>query len=64
MGFILNLFSCFSGSSTVRVDGIEEIGVLGKTQIVDGDQEAKSKSRKGALIPMSFFPLGSNLSRL
>lgn len=44
------------------IDGIEDVGVSVKAHIVDGEEEAKSKSRKSAPIPMAYFPLGSNFS--
>ncbi|KAI3812258.1 hypothetical protein L1987_16965 [Smallanthus sonchifolius] len=48
----------------VEDDGNEKIGPSRKAQKIDGNHEATSKERKGAPIPVAYFPIGSNFSRL
>lgn len=52
MAIVHGLFSCFSGSSKVDVEERE-------AHNVDGDHEA-NKSRKGAAIPVTYFPVNFN----
>ncbi|MFS8031084.1 hypothetical protein Hanom_Chr17g01541591 [Helianthus anomalus] len=65
MAIMSGFFGCFSGSSKV-VDhkGSEEYVVSRKARNVDNNLEAKGKGRKGAPIPVAYFPIGSNLSHL
>ncbi|KVH95870.1 hypothetical protein Ccrd_002052 [Cynara cardunculus var. scolymus] len=60
---------CFSALNKVVDEGNEkvgneEFGESRKAQNIDSDKEAKSKSRKSAAIPVAYFSVGSNFSRL
>lgn len=57
MAVMLGLFSCFSGSSKVAVEGKQ-------TEALAHNKPKKSETRKTAPIPVAYFPIGSNLSRL
>lgn len=64
MAIISGFFGCFSSSSEVVDVANENIILSRKEHNVDGDREAKSKCRKSAPIPVAYFPIGSNFSRL
>ncbi|KAF5754383.1 hypothetical protein HanRHA438_Chr17g0801081 [Helianthus annuus] len=64
MAIISGLFSCFPGLNKVVDNGNEKNGAPSKVQNNDGNQESTCKGRKGAPIPVSYFPVGSNFSRL
>lgn len=64
MVIISAFFSCFSASNKVVDEGNEKVGASRKSHNVDGEHEAKSKSRISAPIPVAYFPIGSNFSRL
>lgn len=57
MAIVCGLFSCISGSSKVEVEDSE-------AHKGDGDNQTKNKSRKGAEIPVTYFPVNSNRSCL
>lgn len=64
MGIISGFFSCFSEANKVMDEGNGKNGASRKVQNVDDDHKAKVKSRKNAPIPVAYFPIGSNFSRL
>ena len=64
MAIVSSFFSCFSGSNKVVDEGNNKINAAKESHKVDGDQKVKNKSRKSAPIPVAYFPVGSNFSRL
>ncbi|KAL3740743.1 hypothetical protein ACJRO7_021940 [Eucalyptus globulus] len=74
MSLFSSLFSCFSDHSDSRVISFEGEGHLHKSSSlskddhVKGEAELKKNSSKSKSkpppIPMAYFPIGSNLSRL
>lgn len=65
MAIILGFLGCFSSSNKVVDDANENVIVSRKEHKVDSDDhEAKGKRRKSAPIPVAYFPIGSNFSRL
>lgn len=59
MAILYGLFSCFLDSSRVAVEGNPR-----EAENINGDDEAKSNSRKSAEIPVAYFPVGSKHSCL
>ncbi|KAF5754382.1 hypothetical protein HanXRQr2_Chr17g0790531 [Helianthus annuus] len=58
MAIISGFFTCFSGSNKVVDDGNEKISKVQKKS------DGTGNGRKGAPIPVAYFPIGSNFSRL
>ncbi|KAI6704533.1 hypothetical protein NL676_007495 [Syzygium grande] len=74
MSLFSSLFSCFADHSDSRVVSFEGEGHSHKSRStskdshVDGEAELKKnnskRKSKSPPIPMAYFPIGSNLSRL
>ncbi|KAJ0825248.1 hypothetical protein HanRHA438_Chr17g0801051 [Helianthus annuus] len=64
MAIISSFFTCLSGLNKVVDDENEKTGASSKVQKSDCNHKATGKGRKGAPIPVAYFPIGSNFSRL
>lgn len=67
MAFLSSFFACFSDSHKVGCEGDDHMMSSshhkpGKVQ--KGSEDKMKKKSDGAPIPMSYFPIGSGLSRL
>nr|KJB69265.1 hypothetical protein B456_011G013200 [Gossypium raimondii] len=59
MALLISFFSCFSGSQREKVSPSSI-----KANTASNAKLKESKAKKSPPIPMSYFPIGSNFSRL
>ncbi|KAK8524323.1 hypothetical protein V6N12_029189 [Hibiscus sabdariffa] len=67
MSVFTSFLTCFSGSNKVassKGDDSPRLPTKAKAGNDGKSRESKAKSKKSPPIPMSYFPVGSNFSRL